>query len=301
METLEHLDFSIHIISQLGDNLESSLAVRALRWTLTRRYGAEKMRDHVFVTTDKTRGKLRELVTEEGYTAFPMPRTISEHSSVLSPGALFSLAAVGVDLRGLLRGATSAKAEFTLRSFENPVWLYAASRIILARRGKTVECLCLTEPADAPLGQWWKRLSASRNGDMDLMPTTAQCPGDLSDLHTVLSKPTVMETLLQFAPNDQKVLVEMDWKDVDGLHDLEGFSIGEIHQRALEAVVEAAATLDVPLVTVSCSQKTPGILGELLYFFELSTALTGTVEGWKPYGARSVGEFQRHLRQSLQK
>lgn len=302
MSRLENVDFSIHVISELGDDLECAIAVRALRWLLTRRYGAEVAREHIFVTTSKTAGQLRDVVIDEGYTSFAVPRTVTGHSSVLAPGALFALAAVGLDLRPFFRGATAAKEEMNIRSFENPAWLYSGSRAVLGRKGKIADYLCLTEPEHGSLGVWWRKLFSARSGEYGMLPATMACPEEVADLQPLLlyGVSSVMKTMLRFAPSTPKVMVEMAWNDADGLRAVEGCSLEEIRQQALETVISMANQADVPLVTIDCDKKSPAALGELLYFFELSSCLYGDMTGWKPYGTRPEDGFEAQLRQNLQ-
>ena len=51
-ELLEGKDFSINIISKSGTTTEPAIATRALRWMLERKYGAEKAKKRIYVTTD---------------------------------------------------------------------------------------------------------------------------------------------------------------------------------------------------------------------------------------------------------
>ncbi len=303
MAKLEHVDFSVHIISQLGDDLECAIAVRALRWILTRRYGAEIARDHIFVTTSKTQGVLRDIVVEEGYASFVAPRSVSGHNSVLSPGALFALAVLGVDLRPFFRGAMASMDTLDERSFENPAWLYSGARAVLGRKGKIADYLCLTEPEHKNLGIWWRRLFSIRSGEYGMLPATVSCPEEIEDMQPLLlgGIGSVMKTMLRFAPSGQKVMVEMAWNDADGLRFMEGYALEQVHQQAMETVIEMAAQADVPLITIDCEKKCLSSLGEMLYFFELSSCLYGDLTGWKPYGSRPETGFQAQLRQNLQK
>ena len=54
-ELLEGKDFSVNIISKSGTTTEPAIATRALRWMLERKYGAEKAKKRIYVTTDPRR------------------------------------------------------------------------------------------------------------------------------------------------------------------------------------------------------------------------------------------------------
>ncbi len=300
---LENVDFSVHVISELGDDLECAIAVRGLRWLLTRRYGAEVAKDRIFVTTSKSVGTLRALATEEGYPTFPALRSIAGHNSVLSPASLLPMVALGVDLRQLFKGAMTAMEEFSIRSFENPAWLYAGARVVLGRKGKIADYLCLTEPEQQTLGIWWRKLFAIRSGEYGILPATVSCPEEIADLQPLLlhGVSSVMKSLIRFAPSGEKVMVEMAWNDVDGLRAIEGCTFDDLAAQAAETVISMANAADVPLITVDFDKKNLSTMGEMLYFFELSACIYGDMTGWKPYGSRPENSFQTQLRHNLQK
>ena len=187
---LEQNDFYVHAVGRDGMSLQSAAALRALRWTLERRYGMERAKEHLIVTTDPSRGALRQLSVQEGCTAFNLPRTLAGHESVLAPGALLCLMTAGVDVKAILAGAAGTRKELEIRSFENPAWLYAAARIILAKRGKRAEYLCAAEPDAWTLCRWWQDLFGSRAcwKGKGLLPVAAELPGDLQQLHGLLSE-----------------------------------------------------------------------------------------------------------------
>lgn len=274
---LENRDFCVHIISRDGAAMQSAITIRALRWILERRYGSEKARERVFVTTDPSLGSLRQISQEEGFCTFNLPPMLAGHGSVLAPGCLLPLAVAGVDLRALLEGANVARTAMSIRSFENPAWLYAAGRTILLRKGRRVETLCYAEPDAQSLGRWWRRLFAERTGNagQGLLPMTAELPGDWFQMEPMLldtAQPQVL-TMLRFAEPEQKVPVEMDWKDADGLNFLEGFTLDYVQEQTVTGAVEAASAAGIPLMSIECESVGPGAVGELLYFFELTSCL----------------------------
>ena len=83
-ELLEGKDFSINIISKSGTTTEPAIATRALRWMLERKYGAEKAKKRIYVTTDPKHGALRQMATEEGYESFIIPPNVGGRYSVLT-------------------------------------------------------------------------------------------------------------------------------------------------------------------------------------------------------------------------
>lgn len=94
-ELLEGKDFSINIISKSGTTTEPAIATRALRWMLERKYGAEKAKKRIYVTTDPKHGALRQMATEEGYESFIIPPNVGGRYSVLTAVGLLPMARCG--------------------------------------------------------------------------------------------------------------------------------------------------------------------------------------------------------------
>lgn len=304
-ELLEGRDFSVQVIGRDGTDLPAAVTLRALRWLLERRYGTEKARERVYVTTDPTRGVLRKISAEEGYTAFNLPRTLAGHASVLAPAALLAPLAAGVDVGKLLEGAAQARRTMEIRSFDNPAWLYAAGRMILGRRGKKVEYLTAAEPDAAALGRWWKQLFGSRGclaGD-GLLPAAAEIPADFQQMWGMFSDSAepLVQTVLRFDPPEQKTAVEMDWNNIDNLNYLEGFTLDYVQEQAVSGVIQAGVDGGVPIFTVDCGALDAASLGELLYFFELSSCLCAGMLGRDVYEDEPEAAWMKNTAQLLGK
>ena len=304
-DQLEGQDFCIHLLGASGDAVPAAVATRALRWLLDRRYGTEKSRERVFVTTDPHDGFLRALSAEEGYTAFNLEYAPGRQACPLAPGALLSLAAAGVEVRKILEGAAEARAAMEIRSFENPAWLYAGARTILARRGKRVEYLSTAEPDARTLCRWWQRLFGSRAcfGGGGLFPAAAEIPADLPQLGGMLADGAgaLMQTVLRFDPPEHRVPVEMDWKNLDGMNDLEGFTLDYVQEQAIAGAIQAGADGSVPIVTVECGPLDACTAGSLMYFFELSSCLCAGMMGRDLHQEEAPAAWEKTMLQLLGK
>ena len=61
-----------------------------------------------YATTDKARGALKKLATEEGYVTFVVPDDVGGRYSVLTAVGLFPIAMAGIDIDEMLKGANDA-------------------------------------------------------------------------------------------------------------------------------------------------------------------------------------------------
>lgn len=77
-------DISINVISKSGTTTEPAIAFRFFREFLESKYGIKEARKRIFVTTDKAKGALKKLATEEKYTSFVIPDNVGGRYSVLT-------------------------------------------------------------------------------------------------------------------------------------------------------------------------------------------------------------------------
>ena len=150
-------DFSINMISKSGTTTEPAIAFRVLKKMAEEKYGKEGAAKRIYATTDKARGSLKGLATEEGYETFVVPDDIGGRFSVLTAVGLLPIAVSGADIDKLMEGAASGRERALNNAFEeNDALLYAAARNILLRKGKQIEILANYEPSVHFVSEWWK-------------------------------------------------------------------------------------------------------------------------------------------------
>jgi Glucose-6-phosphate isomerase len=302
---LEGKDFSINIISKSGTTTEPAIATRALKWMLERRYGADEARKRIFVTTDPAKGALRQMATEEGYEAFVIPPTVGGRYSVLTAVGLLPMAVAGMDITELMFGAAAAKRDLDLLSFENPAWLYAAARNLLYRRGKAIELLCNWEPSARYLGGWWQQLFGESEGKdgKGLFPATAEFTADLHSLGQMIQQGerNLFETVIRFAPPRKRTMIELDWKNLDGLNYLEGKSLDFVEEQAFQGTLAAHVDGGVPVILVQADEVCDRTLGELFFFFEFACGISAYMLGVNPFNQPGVEFYKRNMFQLLGK
>ncbi len=302
---LEGKDFSINIISKSGTTTEPAIATRALKWMLERKYGADEAKKRIFVTTDPAKGALRQIATEEGYESFVIPPDVGGRYSVLTAVGLLPLAVAGMDITELMFGAAAAKRDLGAFSFENPAWLYAAARNLLYRNGKKLEILCNWEPSARLFGGWWQQLFGESEGKdgKGIFPVTAEFTADLHSLGQMIQQGerNLFETVIRFVPPRKRTMIEMDWKNLDGLNYLEGKSLDFVEEQAFQGTLAAHVDGGVPVILVQADEVCDRTLGELFYFFELSCGISAYMLGVNPFNQPGVEFYKRNMFQLLGK
>lgn len=93
------------VISKSGTTTEPAVAFRLIKEEIESRYGKAEASKRIVAVTDAKRGALRTLATQEGYATFEIPDNVGGRYSVLTPVGLLPLAAAGVRIGELVRGA----------------------------------------------------------------------------------------------------------------------------------------------------------------------------------------------------
>ncbi len=263
---LEGRDFSICAIAGAETRLETAVAFRDLRWMLERRCGTAQAKRRIYAVTDPERGALRQMAEEEGWESFRLPAGAPERYGVLSPAGLLPLAVAGVDCMALLRGTQTARKEMDLRSFENPVWLYAAIRSLMARRGKAVELLSAFEPGFGRLAGWHRLLF-----DRGPMSVFGELPGMESGVRA--GRRELFETLLRFRPPVRRVRVWEDLRNPDGFEHLAGQYLDQVEAQVWSDTMTRHSDGGCPVVSIECGSVNEESMGTLIWFMQLAAAL----------------------------
>ena len=296
---LEGKDFSIAIISKSGTTTEPAIATRALRWMLERKYGTEGAKKRTYAITDPCKGALRQMAEEEGWETFVIPPDVGGRYSVLTAVGLLPMAVAGIDPMEVMAGAAEAKKIYNIRSFENPVWLYAAVRNLLYRRGKAIELFESFEPGFKMFGGWWQQLFGESEGKdgKGIFPVTAEFTADLHSLGQMIQQGerNIFETMVRFAPPEQTAVVGPDYKNLDGLNYLAGKTLDFVDEQAYLGTLAAHVDGGVPVMTMDMGILDAQKMGEMFYFLELACGISAYMLGVNPFNQPGVEFYKRNM------
>jgi len=296
---LEGKDFSIAIISKSGTTTEPAIATRALRAKLEEKYGVEGARKRIYAITDPCKGALRQMATEEGWETFVIPANVGGRFSVLTPVGLLPLAVAGVDIMEMMNGAVDAREAYDLRSFDNPVWLYAAVRNLLYRNGKAMEIFESFEPGFKMFGGWWQQLFGESEGKdgKGIFPVTAEFTADLHSLGQMIQQGqrNIFETMVRFDAPAEKMVIGGDEKNLDGLNYLEGRTLDFVDEKAFLGTLAAHVDGGVPVITMDCGELNDRKVGEMFYFLELCCGVSAYILGVNPFNQPGVEFYKRNM------
>lgn len=283
---LEGRDFSAVAISKAGDTLETAIAFRGLRWILERRYGTEEAARRIYAVTVQG-SSLHTMAEENNWTHLEFPCDVSEPFSVLTAAGLLPMALAGLDISAVVQGGKEAMECGNLRSFENPLWLYAGVRNALYRKGKGLELFGSFSPEFCGFGKWWQQLFADAEGrdGKGIFPISVEYPRNLHGLGQRIreGKADVFQTLLHFDGEAAPYTIVSDIRDLDGLNVLSGRQLDEIEDKAFQDTVQSHMDSGVPVITMDCGIPDEKKLGECFRFLELACAISAYILGVNPW------------------
>ena len=270
MHMLERKDFSVIVISKSGTTPESAIALRGLRWMLERKYGTEEANSRIYAVTDPEEGALRQMAEEAGWENFAIASDVEERHSVLTAAGLLPMAVAGIDIMEVMNGAADAGEEYDLRSFENPVWLYAAVRNLLCRSGRKTELLVSREPDFHGFAAWWQQLFAAAG---DVFPAAAEC----ASISRAAGCRNILETVVRFAAPEAEHIISTDCRNPDGMNVLEGKPLAFVEEQAYLALLDDLVDRGIPVLTMDCGELNARKVGELFYFMELACEISAGI------------------------
>ena len=299
VKLLEGRDFSLCLISKSGTTTEPAIATRALRWLLERKYGTDGAKKRTYAITDPQKGALRQMAEEEGWESFRIPQNVGGRYSVLTAVGLLPMAVAGIDPMEVMAGAAEAKKEYDLRSFENPVWLYAAIRNLLYRKGKCIEILESFEPGFKSMGGWWQQLFGESEGKegKGIFPVYGEFTPDLHSLGQLIQQGerNLFETMIRIDAPENPYTIGSDYKNLDGLNYLEGKTLDFVDEQAYRGTLAAHVDGGVPVITVEAGKLDAAKVGELFWFFELACAVSAYTLGVNPFDQPGVEAYKTNM------
>ena len=293
-------DFSVNIISKSGTTTEPAIAFRIFKEMLEKKYGKAEAAKRIYATTDKAKGALKNLATEEGYETFVVPDDVGGRFSVLTAVGLLPIAVSGADIDKLMEGAAEGRKLALEQKFEeNDALKYAALRNILLRKGKSVEILANYEPSLHYVSEWWKQLYGESEGkdQKGLFPASVDLTTDLHSMGQFIQDGSriMFETVMNVEKSRCEVTIQKEDVDLDGLNYLAGKTMDFVNKSAMNGTILAHTDGNVPNLMVKIPEQNEFYLGELFYFFEFACGVSGYLLGINPFNQPGVESYKKNM------
>ncbi|NMA67355.1 MAG: glucose-6-phosphate isomerase [Clostridiaceae bacterium] len=299
MELIEGKDISINVISKSGTTTEPAIAFRIFKDYMEKKYGKDGAKDRIYATTDASKGALRTLSESEGYETFVIPDNVGGRFSVLTAVGLLPIAAAGIDITEMMKGAQDAYVEYKKPFEDNDCYKYAAVRNVLYRKGKTIEIMVNYEPSLHYISEWWKQLFGESEGkdQKGIFPAGVDFSTDLHSMGQYIQDGmrNLFETVLNVEKSKKTIKIEAASNDLDNLNYLAGKEIDFVNKMAMKGTILAHNDGGVPNLVVNIPEMTPYWFGYLVYFFEKACGISGYLMGVNPFDQPGVEAYKKNM------
>ena len=149
------------------------------------------------------------------------------------------------------------------------------------------------------MGEWWKQLFGESEGKdkQGIFPAAANLTTDLHSLGQYIQdgERIIFETVLSVADTSSVLTVPFDSDNHDGLNFIGGLRMSEVNARAEEGTIQAHIEGGVPVIRIVIPALNEKSIGQLLYFFEISCAMSGYMFGINPFDQPGVEAYKRNM------
>ena len=276
-----------NVITKSGSTSETMSQLLIAVDILKKTFG-EDIRSHIVVTTDKEKGNLVKIARKEGLTSFIVPDGVGGRFSELCPVGLLPAAVCGIDIEELLAGAAymdTLTAECT--NLQNPAGLLAALQYVSMQKGLNIHVLMPYADSLKYISDWYAQLWAESLGKKVRTDGTTIHAGQtpvkalgVTDQHSQVQLYTEgpFDKVVTFIGVDHfraETPIPEGYPDIPDVHFLSGHSHNELIAAEQKATTYALTKSGHVNYTITLPEVNPFTIGELLYLFEVATAITG--------------------------
>ena len=280
---LRNKNFCINVISKSGTTMETNITYKVLKDLLKRKYDEEDLKNHIIITTDKEKGKLREEAKEKGYKSYIIPDNIGGRYSFMTPAHLLPLA-VNYDIDEIVSGYYHGKR------FVDLAYEYAVTRVLLFKSGKYIENFTTYEENMSYFLEWLKQLFGETEGknNMGIFPASTVGTRDLHSLGQFIQDGNhiIFETFIKVLESDN--YIDYNGKDLHTINNIVEDSVMRAHYKGR-----------VPCLEIEIDEISLENMANLYYFFMLSAAFSGFLFGIDPFNQPGVEVYKQEVRDSL--
>lgn len=283
IERMQKEETCICAISKSGNTLETILAYSILKEEMLKKYGSDA-KERIYILAGPGEGALRKEAENEGLELFDVPEDIGGRYSVLSVVGLLPIVVAGLDISALLEGARSFTGDLQCAD-------YACARIALQRLGKSLEIFSYFDVRLRSFGDWLQQLFAESEGKegKGAYPTSLSFPRDLHSVGQFLQQGSQVffETMILF----DKPPADFTIPESAGSA-YAGKTLAGIKRCFEEGVLKAHSDGGIPIILIKAERSDEFNLGKLIYFFEMSAAISAMLLGVNPFDQPGVESYK---------
>ena len=306
---LDILDLSktlVNVITKSGDTAETMSQFMIVKDRLEKELG-DNYRYNIVATTDKKTGSLRQISEQEGYKTFVIPDDVGGRFSVFSAVGFLPLALVGIDIDSIVNGIKDM--DLALKNTDIRENIAAQNALIHylldMKKGKNISVMMPYSSRLRYVADWYAQLwaeSLGKNKDKDgndvhVGPTPVKALG-ATDQHSQIQ-------LYNEGPNN-KIINFIRVEEFDntleipnifeytGIGYLGGKTINQLINAEADSTRVALSDYGRPTVTITLDKVDGYNLGQLLYMFEVQTAIAGELYNINTFNQPGVEQAKNY-------
>lgn len=293
------------VISKSGATVETSVQfMLARQWVAAQ--VSDQWREHFVLITDPVAGNLRQLATAEKILSCPIPSGVGGRFTAFTAVGLLPLAAVGVDIAALLRGAADMSARTTLPGLtENPAYLNAALQYLAYQNGQTISVMMPYSDRLRDIADWYRQLWAESLGkryaldgrEVHCGPTPVKALGATdqhSQVQLYMEGPFDKVVTFLTVEDYGRELVFPAFPEAPHLDYLVGHNMAELIQAEQQATAVALTKNGRPNCSFIMDKVSPENVGGLIYLLEVQTLFAGGLYDVNPLDQPGVEEGKEY-------
>lgn len=294
-----------NVITKSGSTSETMSQLLIAVDLLKKEFGADISR-HLIATTDKEKGNLIKIARQENLTTFVVPDGVGGRFSELCPVGLLPAAVCGIDIEELLAGAAYMDTLTSSESVkENPASVMAALQYTAMQKGMNIHVMMPYADSLKYVADWYAQLWAESLGKKTACSGAVVHAGQtpvkslgVTDQHSQVQLYTEgpfdkVVTFLGVEKFRTVTPIPEGYPDIPDVHFLSGHTHNELIA-AEQAATEYALTKSGHVnYTITLPEVNPFTVGELLYLFEVATAIAGELLGIDAFDQPGVEEGKK--------
>ena len=296
----------VNVVTKSGSTAEVMAQFMVLKDLMEKELG-DDYRKNIIATTDKNIGILKQLSDQEGYKTFFIPDDVGGRFSVFSAVGLLPFSLLGINIEEITQGIKDM--DLALKNTDIHFNIAAQNALIHylmdTKKGKKISVMMpysyrLRFIADWYCQLWAESLGKERNKDNKVV-NTGQTPVKalgVTDQHSQIQ-------LYNEGPNDKIInflrVGEYDATlEIPNIFEYTGISYlgGKTMNRLFNAEADStmASLIDYkrPNITITVPKVTPYYIGQLLYMFEVHTAITGALDNIDAFDQPGVEQSKNY-------
>lgn len=291
----------INVVSKSGETAETASQFILFRDLLEQALG-KGYKENILATTDPAGGTLREICNAEGLRTLEVPDGVGGRFSVLSAVGLFSAGMCGIDINGLMAGASDMDARVNEPDvLKNPAAMIAAIHYLLNLKGKPMSVMMPYSTSLYSLADWFRQLWAESLGKQDGLHKKNVFAGQtpIKALGTTDQHSQVQ--LYREGPNDKLItfleVEQFDRKDlkipqsmtnVETLKYLAGVDFQTLINAEKLGTEYALLESKRPTATVVFPRISAETVGQFIYMYEVAVSYLGALLDINTYDQPAV-------------